>query len=348
MPKVRRSVRASAVVLLTLVAGCTSVAPSAEPSPAVTPPPAATPAAAGPDACGDAKLVWADALERLLLVGCVDQTDLASVETIWAWDGESWELLDDDGPPANVVTGFGWDAGRDVLVRYGGIPLPDRDCLPETWEWDTSEWRMVEAEPPRACDHIELAWDGVDGRLVLFGGGRGPELDSSTWAWDGTSWVEIATDGPPPRAHHGMVGGNGTTPDGRPVIHGGFDGSRVFGDSWAWDGSAWVEDGPSSGPGPGPRSHHGYAVEVAGSLVFGGATTSSTFSSLVDDTWFFDLGGWRQIAPDEDPSARALPALGWDAAREVFLLYGGFDAAGDQLADTWEFDGQGWTCLEGC
>ena len=63
-----------------------------------------------------------------LLVNCVDQTDLASVETIWAWDGEEWELLSDDGPPAHVVTGFGWDADRDMLVRYGGIPLPDQTC----------------------------------------------------------------------------------------------------------------------------------------------------------------------------------------------------------------------------
>ena len=80
-----------------------------------------------PPACLDAKLLWADALDRLILANCVDQFDLASLETVWAWDGEEWELLSDDGPPATVVTGFGWDPDRDVLVRYGGIPLPEQD-----------------------------------------------------------------------------------------------------------------------------------------------------------------------------------------------------------------------------
>lgn len=120
--------RAVAPPLLTLtlvgllMSACTaSQSPDRTPSSSPDPTRSVTPTGEpsdGPPGCLDAKLVWADSLDRLLLANCVDQFDAASVEQLWSWDGEAWELVDADGPPANVVTGFGWDPERDVLVRY--------------------------------------------------------------------------------------------------------------------------------------------------------------------------------------------------------------------------------------
>jgi hypothetical protein len=45
---------------------------------------------------------------------------------------------------------------------------------------------------------------------------------------------------------------------------------------------------------------------------------------------------------------RGLPALGYDVAREVFVLYGGFGPDGTALADTWEFKHGTWRCVAGC
>lgn len=339
--------------LVLVLAACTVSEPKPDPSISVTSGATPTPAAVDPNrpaACVDAKLLWADALETLLLVNCFDQSDLASVETIWAWDGEGWELLSADGPPAHVVTGFGWDADRDVLVRYGGIPLPEQTCSTDTWEWDMTEWHQIEAAPPTSCDHVELAWDGEDGRMILVGGGRGQELDATTWAWDGSLWTQVADGGPTPRAHHAMVGAYGTIPGGRPLFHGGFDGNEVFGDAWVWTGSAWEEAAwePPAAP-PSARSHHGMALGAPGPLIFGGATSPSTFDSLVDETWFYEFYGWRQVGmEDPHPSARGLPALGWDVVREVFVLYGGFGPDGASLDDTWEFDDLAWRCIDRC
>jgi hypothetical protein len=123
----------------------------------------------------------------------------------------------------------------------------------------------------------------------------------------------------------------------------------MFGDSWVWDGSGWEESDLDGGMPPSARSHHGLAVGAPGPLVFGGATSTSTFDSLVDETWFYEYFGWRQVAADgPHPSARGLPALGYDVGREVFVLYGGFTADGAALSDTWEFRGGAWSCLEGC
>lgn len=295
-----------------------------------------------PPACLDAKLVWADALERLLLANCIDQFDMTSVETVWAWDGSAWEQLSDDGPLGHVVTGVAWDADRDVLVRYGGIALPDQECSAETWEWDTNAWRQVSANPPEPCDHMELAWDTLSRRVLLVGGGQAQGPMPGTWAWDGVDWSEVADAGPAPRAHHGLVTDES---DRRVLVYGGLDNSRLFDDLWTWDGSAWTEL-PVEGEGPGPRSHHGFAAGRDGVLLFGGATSTSTFGSLVDDAWLFAGGGWSQVT-GPGPSARGLPALGYDLGRDAFVLHGGFDAEGNPLADTWEWDGA-WSCVAGC
>jgi hypothetical protein len=53
----------------------------------------------------------------MLLLNCVDQFDQSSVEQIWSWDGTVWQLIDDDGPPATVVTGVAFDPERRAVVR---------------------------------------------------------------------------------------------------------------------------------------------------------------------------------------------------------------------------------------
>jgi len=129
------------------------------------------------------------------------------------------------------------------------------------------------------------------------------------------------------------------------LLFGGLDNSRVFDDLWAWDGSAWSEL-PVQGDAPGPRSHHGLAAGPDGVLLFGGATSTSTFASLVDETWLLAEDRWSQL-DGPGPSARGLPALGYDPDRDVFVLYGGFDPDGAALDDTWEWDGA-WRCVAGC
>ena len=39
--------------------------------------------------------------------------------------------------------------------------------------------------------------------------------------------------------------------------------------------------------------------------------------------------------------------MAYDAARGKVVLFGGYDGQ-TNLADTWEWDGQAWTCLAGC
>jgi hypothetical protein len=128
------------------------------------------------------------------------------------------------------------------------------------------------------------------------------------------------------------------------LLYGGYDGTAVFEDLWSWDGAAWTEVELS---GPGPRSHLGLAVGGGRLLLFGGATGPSTFASLRDDTWQLTDGRWSEVE-SAGPSMRGSPAMAYDEDRASFVLYGGFDAAGDALRDTWEFSGDAWRCVAGC
>ena len=59
-----------------------------------------------------------------------------------------------------------------------------------------------------------------------------------TWLFDGRSWLLRSTDGPGARNHSAIAFDRDR---GRLVLHGGHDGTVVFGDTWEWDGRTWIE-----------------------------------------------------------------------------------------------------------
>ena len=328
----------------------TSSAPSA-PSPSALPSPSGAPTAsegsgsgANPPVCGDATLVGDG--ERLLLVTCVSQVSPQQSEQVWTWDGSAWSIVDEDGPSPLVVTSAAYDTERSVLVRYGGLPSDSNDCVAETWEWDGTDWRLAAAaddDHPTACDHMKMVYDvGAQQTLLIGGGDEDTNLITETWGWDAAGWSVLLVGGPVGRAHHGLVY---DASHRQTLLYGGYDGTSVFDDFWSWDGLDWTQ---LNFPGPGPRSHHGLAISTdAELLLFGGATGPLSFETMVADTWLLTGGSWTELDV-EGPSARLSPALGYDATRQVWVLYGGFGAHGSELGDTWEFDGTTWDCVRGC
>jgi hypothetical protein len=283
----------------------------------------------------------------MLLVNCVGGLSQPGPLTIWGWDGRSWTALSQGGPLARDVGGSAYDSHRDVLVAYGGNPAQSRICSRETWEWDGMSWTNVDAESPRACNHHRLVFDAAIGQTVLVGGqAENIEPNPETWAWDGVTWQQVADQSPPNRAHFGLVF---DAVHGRDLLYGGYgyDG-RVYGDLWAFADSEWeiLDDAASLGP----RSHLGMAYDSdANSLVvFGGAKTGASFDSLTDETWVLSGGGWREVETATSPGARGTPGMQYDPVRHVTVLYGGFDGDGNELDDTWLFNGTNWSCPLNC
>jgi hypothetical protein len=61
---------------------------------------------------------------------------------LWSWDGTTWRLLAESGPPARAMGALAYDEARDRLVLFGGRRgWPDD--LNDTWEWDGRAWHEV-------------------------------------------------------------------------------------------------------------------------------------------------------------------------------------------------------------
>jgi hypothetical protein len=130
------------------------------------------------------------------------------------------------------------------------------------------------------------------------------------------------------------------------LLYGGYA-DTILDDFWVWKDGAWQV---INFPGPGPRSHMGLASDTNANelILFGGARSTSTFSSLSDKTWRLANGAWAELSLGDHPSARGSPAMIYDPRRERIVLYGGFASNRHDLDDTWEWDGNQWYCIVNC
>jgi hypothetical protein len=243
-----------------------------------------------------------------------------------------------------VLGGAAYDQKRNVVVLYGGQSVKTGECARETWEWDGLAWTQKEVESPSACDHFEMVYDANGDEVILFGGqDESMNPNHETWSWNGEVWISIRDSGPESRAHFGFVY---DAVHEQILLYGGFA-ETVMEDFWAWKNGAW---GKIDFPGPGPLSHFGIAPDEDSNalIIFGGATSTSTFSSLSDRTWMLTGGAWSELNLENAPSKRGSPAMAYDPERKKIILYGGFDSGGNDLDDTWEWDGSQWNCIVNC
>lgn len=322
---------------------CSPVAPITV-SPTLAPTITPTPIVENPPACSEADLIYHTQLQQMLLVNCVPDPSKETPNALWGWDGRHWQRVTEGGPPGRILGGAAYDEKRNVLVLYGGRPVALGKCSRETWEWDGQVWTKRDVPPPTACDHVRLVYDSASGESILFSG-LDPSEDrvNETWSWNGSEWKRLSDSGPESRGHFGYV----YDPTHEQILlYGGYT-STVTDEFWSWKDGAWQE---IHFPGPGKLSHFGMALDTTGNglYIFGGATSQSTFTSLTDKTWVLTGGKWQELHPTNPPSKRGSPAMGFDPVRKRIVLYGGFDAAQNNLDDTWEWDGKQWVCLMNC
>src|SRR5215211_5236612 len=334
------------VTLVLLISSCASAA-TMVPTSTALPPPAATTEIIleDPPACAGANAIYHSELQEVLLIGCVPSSvRQSSPNIIWGWNGERWRRVTEGGPQMLLLGGAAYDEQRKVLVMYGGYSWAKDSCERETWEWDGETWSQKDAEGPTACDHLEMVYDAARGEVLLFGGGdENQNLSPETWSWNGETWMLVSDSGQPGPAPFGFV----LDPvHEQPLLYGGYA-DQILEDLWVWKEGAWQ---PSQLPGPGPRSHFGMAFdrEANALILFGGASRTSTFSSLSDQTWMLTSGAWSELALEDHPSKRGSAAMVYDPARKRIVLYGGFAPDRNDLNDTWEWDGSRWRCVVNC
>lgn len=272
----------------------------------------------------------------LLLSGPPELDPAGDPLQLWRWDGATWSAVPAEGevPPQRSYFASAYDAGRDVVVLYGGELPGDESAT--VWEWDGQAWTAHDAPGPGPRRSSAMAYDDDAGLAVLYGGDDQRGIYNDTWGWDGETWARLARNGPEPARWPGAfvdVEGAG------PVLVGGHqveheDLPAALGDTWAWDGG-WREVGDAGAP---PRLVNAKALVHPdhGTLLVGGADLAAASGDVLRWTGT----AWEMLAEDVFPERQAF-GLAYDAGRDVVVLTGGVVEPGstDRHQDVWEWSG---------
>jgi hypothetical protein len=250
-------------------------------------------------------------------------------------------------PSARGGHALAYDPVTGKTLLFGGYGEAGRSK--DTWSWDGSSWtKYPDAEiHPRARNVHGLVFSGIAGGIFLFGGaelaaGFGRLNDS--WVWRNDAWEERtnADDEIPPLDYYAFAYDSRR---GRVVLFGGRDADNApRAETWEHDGVRWILRTTAHAPLPRYAAAMTYDAARARTVLFGGADQRRDFG----DTWEWDGDDWidRSPAPVLSPRARGEHALSYDAERQTVLLFGGrFE--GGTLDDTWEWNGDTWTLVQG-
>lgn len=181
-------------------------------------------------------------------------------------------------------------------------------------------------------------------KVVLMDAGSYPSFSNflnETWTFNGTDWsysgaTLVDPAGPLPGRLDSVMAYDGTNV----ILFGGRGGSSadgVFGDTWAWNGTAWTKRSPATSPFGRYKAEAAYLAGT-GLVMFGGRN----IDTMVNETWVWNGTTWALLSPASSPSARVDFCM--SATTTSIVVFGG-STTNQQLNDTWTFNGTTWTKL---
>jgi hypothetical protein len=270
----------------------------------------------------------------------------------WQFNGSTWTALP-VGPPKRAQHAIVFDTERERTVVFGGFFFAGLTAIAMGDTWTLGSGAPLWEDQTAATDetpilrHSAMAFDSVRGKLVVVGGVRPlGGLTNLTWEFDGQVWRNRDLSAPT-RAYHAVVFDSVR----RQIVMFGGSNSLVLSqptdEIWILRDGMWHAE--TLVVRPAPRVEHAMAFDVrrGKTVLFGGLTTNTNQSEVVDgDTWEYD-GAWLQVTPATAPPARSRHAMAYDAKRDRVVLFGGATSLSNELTvrvnDTWEFDGTIWT-----
>src|SRR5579864_1760768 len=263
----------------------------------------------------------------------------------WTWNGTNWtEINPAQSPPPRSIAAIAYDSQHGQTVVFGGLG-PSNSVLGDTWLFDGSNWTQSQQSGPPARVTHAMAYDSQHGQVVMFGGVNSNMVSlNDTWLWDGSTWTLAHPQfSPPPRYGHAMAY---DSTHGQVVLFGGNTGSSSLSDTWLWDGTNWKKATPPNSP---PASLlHQMAYDPAHDQVvlFGGGTSTVLTANPAPDngplfnaTWLWDGSNWTQATPVNSPPVRNRFGMAFDSGHAQAVLFGGRDANGNFLGDSWTWSG---------
>lgn len=284
------------------------------------------PTAHAPSPRGNTAMAFDELRARTVLFG--GWTGSAFPNDTWEFDGLDWQqVFPATSPPGASRHRMTYDRARGEVVLCGDAYQPI-GC----WRYDGLTWKQAPPGPP-AFSYPALVYDEGRARTVLAGFASSTSTTLTTWEWDGAAWSQPQPNGP----RLGFLC-NGAYDPVRGLVHlVGSDGDGAA--SWGWTGASWVRGTPFGCLPTLAGIAAAYHAPSRTAIAFGGA---QTYGTGTDDTYAYQQGGWRVLAPPNRPPARGRAALAAEPTGDL-LLTGGLTPVA--LADTWRWNGATWTQL---
>ncbi|HJX63823.1 MAG TPA: kelch repeat-containing protein, partial [Polyangia bacterium] len=214
-------------------------------------------------------------------------------------------------PSARFGHAMAYDPGRGVIVLAGGYDITTGNGLADLWEWDpaTAAWKQRltgnEANLPAMRAYASLVTDSARNLLDLVAGI--------------ISYDQSAIVGP-----------------GNPQYA-----EAPSAEIWDLDPAqaAFANRTPVQKPWPSGRDSFAMAFcPATGKMYIFGGLGNTMLPVLLDDLWEWDGTTWVEVQGDVRPSARSSSAMAYDPYRKSLILFGGFNAYGLFVNDTWEWN----------
>lgn len=194
-----------------------------------------------------------------------------------------------------------------------------------------------------------MTYDSASKEIVLFGGlsANAETVLDDTWVWNGSNWSEQSPTTSPPPLSFAAFADDPTT--GQPVLFGGTGlqsnpslDAGYSGETWAWDGTDWTQQLPTSSPSPRAGASMAYDPTTGGVVLFGGVCTCS---DVFNDTWTWNGTDWTQQTTANAPCAEYGMPMNYNAAVEgdVLFLDGSGLSSPSCAEETWIWTGAAWT-----
>lgn len=207
-----------------------------------------------------------------------------------------------------------------------------------------SEWVVrPELETPEipGVAGLRLGFDVANDRLMLVARRFDPQLRDyvwETWVLQAGSWALLPAATP-------ILGDHSIVQDPvrrRVLVYGAVRNYSSPGPTrlWQFDGSAWAPIQYSTQP----FDFYGASMTYdSGRDVFVliGRSASGT------ECWELSPNGWTRRLSLSVPAPRIFASIAYDPIRQITVLFGGRNASGDPLGDTWEWDGVDWRQIAG-
>jgi len=215
-------------------------------------------------------------------------------------------------------------AARDEHSQYG-----------QTWSYDLEKNAWTDKNPvtvPSFCGC--MAYDSKNKVMVMLGGqAQYPPLETWTYDMAANTWTNHKPAATP--SSFGCMAYDSAA--GEMVL---FTGKR---ETWTYNVSlnSWTNRMPGAAPPSEGGSAMVYDVADDQMVLFGGYYGG--MDRCHNETWSYNLSknSWMKKEPAVSPSARAWPAMAYDEAQDLIMLFGG--AEGDAFqsstrSDSWVLD----------